>query len=580
MRRVSRRRGLGTALAIAGAVAIGLSLLAWATGALSASEHASVDARFSVRGTQPAPRDVAVVGIDANTLARLNTPFPFSRELDARMIRRLLADGARVIAYDVVFDQRSDDARADQDLGQAAVDAHGRVVLADDAPDVDHPGRTDVFGGTTFPGEHVGNSRVDADPAAVIRRFRYSTTGLRDFAVVAAATAGHPVSPSAFGAHGAWIDYRGPKGTVPTYSFVQVLDGADARALRGKVVVVGGTEPSLLDVHPTPTSPAMPGPEIQATKIDTILRGLPLRSTSGVLTFVLIVLLGMVAPLVAWRFGALWAALAALAAGALFAVGAQVAFDHGHIVTVSPPLLALILGTIAAVVITATYAALERERTRTLFARFVPAAVVDQVLAQTDGGVRLGGVLAEVTVLFCDLRGSTPLVEAVGASRGIEVLNRYLTAMTEAILAHGGTLAGFRGDGLMAVFGAPLEQPDHARRAVDSAREMAGPKLDEVNAWVRTAEIGPDLQIGVGVCSGVVMAGNVGSEERMEFTVVGVTANIAARLEAMTKGTPHRIYIADSTHALLGTAVSDLAEVGDLDVRGARAPVKVWAPAP
>jgi adenylate cyclase len=287
----------------------------------------------------------------------------------------------------------------------------------------------------------------------------------------------------------------------------------------------------------------------------------------------------MAAPLVAWRFGALAAALGALGLGAVFAVGAQVAFDHGRIVAVALPLLALVIGTIGAVALSAVYAALDRERTRTLFARFVPAAVVDQVLDQAHDGARLGGTLVEVTVLFCDLRGSTPLVEAVGASRGIDVINRYLTAMTEAILAHGGTLAGFRGDGLMAVFGAPLQQPDHARRAVAAAREMAGPKLDAVNQWVRTAQIGSDLQIGVGVCSGVVMAGNVGSEERMEYTVVGVAANVAARLEAMTKGTAHQIYVADSTHALLGTAVTDLLEVGDLDVRGARAPVKVWAPA-
>ncbi len=149
--------------------------------------------------------------------------------------------------------------------------------------------------------------------------------------------------------------------------------------------------------------------------------------------------------------------------------------------------------------------------------------------------------------------------------------------MTEAILEQGGTLAGFRGDGLMAVFGAPLPQEDHARRAINAAREMAGPKLEKVNDWVRREEIGDDLAIGVGVCSGVVMAGNVGSEERMEFTVVGMTANIAARLESMTKGTPHRIYVADSTHALLGPAADGLAEVGDLDVRGARTPVKVWA---
>ncbi len=578
MRRVSRR-GLGTALVLAGAVAIGLSLIAWATGAVNGAERSSVDARFSIRGTQATPRDVAVVGIDAATLSSLKVQFPFSRDLHSQLIKRLVADGARVIAYDVQFTEPGDPA-VDSRLMQTVFDAH-RVVLVTNAPDVrpGHRGATNVFGGTKIPGARVGDDGTDLDPDGVLRRFRYATVGLPDFAVLAARAAGHPVSRAEFAGRGAWINYLGPNRTVPTYSFISVLRGRHADALRGKVVVVGATDTVLKDIQATPTSPAMAGPEIQATKIQTLLDGVPLRSTGDLLTVLLTIALGMSAPLIAWRFGALAAALGALGVGVAFAIAAQIAFDNGHIVPIAAPLLALVLGTIGAVAITAVFAALDRERTRTLFARFVPAAVVDQVLAQSQDGVRLGGTLVEVTVLFCDLRGSTPLVETLGASRGIEVVNRYLTAMTEAILAEGGTLAGFRGDGLMAVFGAPLEQPDHARRAVSAAYEMAGPKLDAVNEWVRTAEIGDDLQIGVGVCSGVVMAGNVGSEERMEYTVVGMTANTAARLESMTKGTPHQIYIADTTHALLGSGVDGFQEVGDLDVRGARAPVKVWAPA-
>ena len=162
----------------------------------------------------------------------------------------------------------------------------------------------------------------------------------------------------------------------------------------------------------------------------------------------------------------------AVGLGLLFTVATQIAFDNGWVMFFTLPLLALVLGTIGALAVAGFFAALDCERTRTLFARFVPAAVVDQVLAQTDG-VRLGGQLAEVTVLFCDLRGSTPLVEALGASRGIEVVNRYLTAMTEAILAQGGTLAGFRGDGLMAVFGAPL--PRETTRAGRLTRRVRWP---------------------------------------------------------------------------------------------------------
>jgi adenylate cyclase len=574
-----RRRGLGTALVAAGAVAVALTLLAWAVGATNAVERSAVDARFSIRGTQPAPRSVAVVGIDAQTQAELGR-FPFSRSYDARLIRRLLADGARVVALDLQFTEATN-SQADGDLFSAASAAPGRVVLTTDTPNLDpgHRGQTNVFGGTRYRGELVGNNQTSPDSDGVLRRFQYETQGLRDFAVVSAQAAGHTVSPGEFSGGGAWINFAGSDGTVPRLSFADVLKGRDAAKVRGRVVVVGATDPRIQDIHATPTSPTMPGAEYQASKIATILAGFPLKSAQGPITFILIVLLGMVAPLVAWRFGAVAAAIAGVVAGLLFAVAAQLAFDSGRIVAVALPLLALLLGTIGAVAVTATFAALDRERTRTLFARFVPAAVVDQVLASTGEDVRLGGSLVEVTVVFCDLRGSTNLVESLGASRGIEVVNRYLTAMTEAILAHGGTLAGFRGDGLMAVFGAPLHQDDHARRAVAAARDMAGPKLAEVNEWVAGEALGDPLAIGVGVCTGVVVAGNVGSEQRMEYTVVGITANVAARLESMTKGTPHRIYISDSTRVLLGPDAAGFQEVGDLDVRGARAPVKVWAPA-
>ena len=463
MRLRTRRRGLGPALVVASAVAIALGLIASATGALSGAERSSIDARFSIRGTQAIPRDVAVVAIDEATLSTLKTQFPFSRDLHTRLIKRLVADGARVIAYDVQFTEPTNQ-KDDGNLMQAVFDAH-RVVLAANAVDVrpGHRGETNVFGGTRIPGAGIGDVGTDPAPDGVLRRFRYETSGLRDFAVLAAQAGGHQVSPSQFPAAGAWIDYLGPNKTVSTYSFISVLRGRHANDLRGRFVVVGATDTTLKDYYPTPTSPVMAGPEIQATKIHALLNGLPLSSTGDLLTLVLIVALGLTAPLAAWRLGVLGAVCAAAAIGVLVAVGAQIAFNNGHIVPVAAPLLALALGTIGAVAATAFYAALDRERTRTLFARFVPAPVVDQVLtqAQSQDGVRLGGTLVEVTVLFCDLRGSTPLVETLGASRGIEVVNRYLTAMTEAILAEGGTLAGFRGDGLMAVFGAPLEQPGH-----------------------------------------------------------------------------------------------------------------------
>src|SRR5205085_4899165 len=127
----------------------------------------------------------------------------------------------------------------------------------------------------------------------------------------------------------------------------------------------------------------------------------------------------------------------------------------------------------------------ERERVRDLFSRFVPENVVDEVLATADQGLRLGGVQREGTVVFTDLRGFTAFAETLSPSRVIEVLNRYLSEMSDAILDHGGTLVAYMGDGIMAVFGAPLPQDDHADRALAAAREMLDVRLPRFNQWLQ-----------------------------------------------------------------------------------------------
>ena len=158
----------------------------------------------------------------------------------------------------------------------------------------------------------------------------------------------------------------------------------------------------------------------------------------------------------------------------------------------------------------------------------------------------------------------------------IDAVNFYLNEMTEAILDAGGTLISYMGDGIMALFGAPLEQPDHADRALAAATEMTGARLDRFNAWL--AENGFDHQfaMGVGINSGPVMAGNIGSERRVEYTALGDTTNTASRLEGMTKGSGHMLFIAETTRERMLNPPEDLALVGELEVRGRTAAVPVW----
>jgi adenylate cyclase len=145
------------------------------------------------------------------------------------------------------------------------------------------------------------------------------------------------------------------------------------------------------------------------------------------------------------------------------------------------------------------------------------------------------------------------------------------------ILDNGGTLVAYMGDGIMAVFGAPIEQPDHADRALRAARQMTGPALADFNQWMRDQGVGDGFRMGVGLMSGEVMSGNVGSERRLEYTAIGDTTNTAARLEGMTKGTPYMVFVADTTRQAALDPPADLVSVDRMEVRGRRERVDVWA---
>jgi adenylate cyclase len=223
---------------------------------------------------------------------------------------------------------------------------------------------------------------------------------------------------------------------------------------------------------------------------------------------------------------------------------------------------------------------LERARVRDVFARFLPEPMVDEVLTRADGDARLGGVRVLGTAMFADLRSFTTFAERTPPDRVIAVLNRYLGEMSDAVLDNGGTLVAFLGDGLMAVFGAPIECDDHADRAVAAAREMVRDRLPRFNDWAREQGYDGRFRMGIGVSSGPLMSGNVGSERRLEYTAIGDTVNTASRLESLTKELGHPVLVAESTLELVTRRAADLVYVDEVTVRGRSASTRVWGLAP
>jgi adenylate cyclase len=220
---------------------------------------------------------------------------------------------------------------------------------------------------------------------------------------------------------------------------------------------------------------------------------------------------------------------------------------------------------------------LERERVHDVFSRFLPEHVVDDVLERTDDDLRLGGVSTVGTVMFTDLRGFTAFSENRSPELVIDALNRYFDETSDAILEQGGTLVAYRGDGFLAVFGAPIEIEDHADRALATARDMVDVRLPRFNDWLRSNGLGEEVRMGVGLNSGPFMSGNVGSFRRLEYTVHGDTVNTASRIEGLTKSLGGPILLSESTREALLHPPSDLRAVGEVEVRGRRSGVVLWA---
>jgi adenylate cyclase len=557
-------------------------------------EDKSVDARFRVRGVQKPPSDLVVLGIDDATFQDLHERWPFRRSYHAKVIDRLRGDGAKLIIWDVQFTEPQGDSPLDIRDDNAllvACQRAGNCVMT--ATEFNGKGQSAVFGGPDgqkFAKVAVGNGNVEPDSDGVIRRLYYERQRNKPLAVAAYERLTGKKVEEADLSGDTYVDYAGPGGTITRvpYSHACAGCGKDSHGnpvkieqappgyFKNKVVLIGPIAPTLQDIHQTPFDSVMPGGEYQANVFQTARDGFPLHGSPTWLDVLLIALLGFVAPLASIRLR-LWGIAVAVGAAALYTLLTQVAFNSGLVLSYTYPIGALVLSSVGALAVHYVTEAFERARVRENFARFVPETVVGDVLEQADGA-RLGGVARYATVMFSDLRGFTSFAEQLAPDEVIRILNRYLTAMVdEAIIPNGGTLVDYMGDGIMAVFGAPIEMPDHADRALAAAR-MKLQRLEEFNTWMQ-AEFGFDksFRMGIGLNSGQVMSGNVGSETRLAYTAIGDTTNTAARLEGMTKGTDFMLFMSQATKDALSADPVDIAFVGDYEIRGRVERLSIWS---
>ncbi len=387
------------------------------------------------------------------------------------------------------------------------------------------------------------------------------------------------------------VDFRGPAvgadmttRTYPTYTFFDLLYSeeqiragvapkVDPSVFRDKIVFVGATASGLFDVFETPFSNGkMPGIQVHAAVADDILSNRFMRPASAGTTLALVLAAGLVVGLVAGWLPAWWAAAAAAALVAAFGFVSVREFAGGVWLNVTQPAAAAATALFGGVAYQYLVEGREKRRMRRLFGQYVSKDVCEQLVAN-PALARLGGTRREMTVLFSDIRGFTTVSEQGEPEAIVHMLNEYFSRMVEIVFAHRGTVDKFVGDQVMALFGAPLDDPAHADHAAAAALDMIA-ELDRLCARWR-AEGRPELQIGVGISTGPMIAGNIGSEAIMSYTVIGDAVNLGARLESLNKTYGTRIIISDATRARL-TRPFEVRPLGEVVVKGKTRAVDVF----
>jgi len=366
-----------------------------------------------------------------------------------------------------------------------------------------------------------------------------------------------------------------PPGTFQYISFVDaLLDRVPRETFAGKIVLVGATAAGLGDVFATPYAPARPGIERHATLIANMLNADFLRRDDHALALdALLILLGGLGIGILSRLGAIAASVAtAMMFGSLAALDYAAFARLGLWLNFTFPAVTILLT--FSLILGGKYT-VEWWRGRWIrqaFSRYLHPDLVDE-LCRSHAMLRLGGEERELTVLFVDVRDFSTIAEGLSASQLVTVMNEFFTAMTDVVLAHRGMLDKYIGDSLMAVFGAPLPDPDHAMQACRASIDMRAALASLQTRW--RAERRPCLEMRIGINTGRMVIGNMGTDRRFDYTVMGDEVNIASRLEGANKALGTDILISAAT-AKAADGHIIVAPRGTIKVKGRKQPVEVF----
>ncbi|RMG64210.1 MAG: adenylate/guanylate cyclase domain-containing protein [Calditrichaeota bacterium] len=616
--------------ALIGALAFILALAASALPPVKGLELKTVDWRFAFRGPEPTDDvPVVLVTIDDQSFESLPDRWPWPRDYYARVVRNLKKAGARVVALDLIFDIPDPyGAARDSALARAIAEA-GNVVLAAKLERRTLLGKIQSQSYLVQPmplflqaDSSMGLVAIQADPDGIYRRYivaeAYQNRWIPSLALEILRRYKHiprtvPILPEKksivlgnleiplYQANTILINFAGPAGSFTQYSFDNIIDDAEFRlkgdydldtfedllsegVFKDKIVLVGAVASELKDNFPTPflefkdsqgevQKAEMPGVEIHANAIRTIMTGRYYHRPARWLLWLAVAALILLVELLSLRLPTLWATATTVGLILLVGAGEFWSFLSARLVwEMVFPVLGMALAFVGINLYQYVRTQKEKQMIIGAFARYVPEKVVNDLLAHPEKLV-LGGEERFMTVMFTDVANFTSISERLSPRELVNLINEYLTEMTEIVFKYDGIIDKYEGDAIMAEFGAPVYFEDHARKACLAALEMQERLIELRQRWTKLKL--PPLTCRAGINSGTMIVGNMGSRRVFDYTVLGDEVNLASRLEGANKIFRTRIMISESTRKLIEddfyTRTLDL-----IRVKGKQKPVQVF----
>ncbi len=596
-----------------------VKLLFWLS-FFSGLEHKAQDALFRLRGTKPVSGEIVIVAIDDVTFQALNRPWPFPREMHAKLVENLDRAGASQIIFDLEFLEDSNPA-GDSTLAASCAMVQNVTFCGKHLRDPANPDHVQIqkpIHPILSANKNWGIVNMIMDDDGFIRDYilfeEFGEQRIYSLGMVALANwleyrpdwentisltpgrinvGGHQIP--VIRKNKARINYYGGAQTFPHYSYCSVLDDStmampgyqgaeidefydllESGVFQGKTVLIGATIDELRDKFPTPFSRQLTsGVEIHANFLEMARRGDYLYPVNGWLFLLLELILAVAIYYVLTWFKPHQAVYIALALIAAFLVGSYLLFSRlDTLIPVVEVVILVVLLYVAALVSHYLRTQKEKRFIKNAFQQYMAPELVNQLIKHPET-LKYGGVLRELTVLFSDIVSFTTYTEQHQPEETVQILKEYLTEMVKVVIRNGGIVDKFVGDEIIALYSVPLHTEEHALQACKTALDMRACLSRLCEKW-KEEGVEP-FDFGVGINTGLAVVGNLGSELIFDYTAIGDTINLGARLEALTRNyeTAHRIIISESTYAKVQDQV-EARYLDDVRVKGKNLSVKIY----